>query len=344
MVIANPSAINSMVTQRRNANPEHIIEWPKPKTKVAAHIAHTSFTTSSKEDWYFDSGCSRQMRGEEKFLVDIKSYTSSYVTFGDGAKGQIKGIGKLINNGLPELDNVLLVKGLKANLISISQLCDQELKVDYSKDECLVTNDKGELLMKGARSKDNRYLWVPQETTHFTTYLISQEDEASLWHQRLGHLNLKGMKKLVSREAIRGPPKLAIQEGDIRGEGQIDKKIQKSHPIFQHQVTSKVHDVEPYVVTSVSQPEDSEVEENYEKADSELDKGQIEGVDFDETLAPVVRLESIRLLLGVACILKFKLFQMDVKSAFLNGYLHEEVYVEQPKDLLILISQIMSTD
>jgi hypothetical protein len=55
---------------------------------------------------------------------------------------------------------------------------------------------------------------------------------------------------------------------------------------------------------------------------------QVEGLDFDETFAPVARLESIRLLLGVACILKFKLFQMDVKSAFLNGYLHEEVYVE----------------
>ena len=58
---------------------------------------------------------------------------------------------------------------------------------------------------------------------------------------------------------------------------------------------------------------------------------QVEGLDFDETFAPVARLESIRLLLGVTCILKFKLFQMDVKSAFLNGYLHEEVYVEQPK-------------
>ncbi|MCH92777.1 gag-pol polyprotein [Trifolium medium] len=58
---------------------------------------------------------------------------------------------------------------------------------------------------------------------------------------------------------------------------------------------------------------------------------QIEGVDFDETFAPVARLVSIRLLLGVACILKFKLFQMDVKIAFLNGYLNEEVYVEQPK-------------
>ena len=58
---------------------------------------------------------------------------------------------------------------------------------------------------------------------------------------------------------------------------------------------------------------------------------QVEGVDFDETFAPVARLESIRLLLGVACLLKFKLFQMDVKSAFLNGYLNEEVYMEQPK-------------
>ena len=58
---------------------------------------------------------------------------------------------------------------------------------------------------------------------------------------------------------------------------------------------------------------------------------QIEGVDFDETFAPVARLESIRLLFGMACNLKIKLFQMDVKSAFLNGVLQEEVYVTQPK-------------
>jgi hypothetical protein len=58
---------------------------------------------------------------------------------------------------------------------------------------------------------------------------------------------------------------------------------------------------------------------------------QIEGVDFDETFAPVARLESIRILLSVACYLDFKLYQMDVKSAFLNGVLQEEVYVEQPK-------------
>ena len=57
---------------------------------------------------------------------------------------------------------------------------------------------------------------------------------------------------------------------------------------------------------------------------------QEEGIDFDETFAPVARLESIRMLLAFACYKDFKLFQMDVKSAFLNGFLTEEVYVEQP--------------
>ncbi|MGV7343152.1 reverse transcriptase domain-containing protein, partial [Mycobacterium kansasii] len=57
---------------------------------------------------------------------------------------------------------------------------------------------------------------------------------------------------------------------------------------------------------------------------------QIEGIDFDETFAPVARLEFIRLFISIACFRKFRIFQMDVKSAFLNGNLHEEVYVEQP--------------
>ncbi|GJT73644.1 retrovirus-related pol polyprotein from transposon TNT 1-94 [Tanacetum coccineum] len=57
---------------------------------------------------------------------------------------------------------------------------------------------------------------------------------------------------------------------------------------------------------------------------------QQEGIDYDETYAPVARLESIRILLAHACILDFKLFQMDVKSAFLNGFINEEVYVAQP--------------
>ncbi|GJS47747.1 retrovirus-related pol polyprotein from transposon TNT 1-94 [Tanacetum coccineum] len=57
---------------------------------------------------------------------------------------------------------------------------------------------------------------------------------------------------------------------------------------------------------------------------------QQEGIDYDETYAPVAKLESIRILLAYACALDFKLFQMDMKSAFLNGFINEEVYVAQP--------------
>nr|GEX07566.1 copia protein [Tanacetum cinerariifolium] len=55
-----------------------------------------------------------------------------------------------------------------------------------------------------------------------------------------------------------------------------------------------------------------------------------EGIDFDKTYAPVARLESIRILLAYACANDFKLSQIDVKSAFLNGFINEEVYVLQP--------------
>ncbi|WVZ96998.1 hypothetical protein U9M48_042569 [Paspalum notatum var. saurae] len=57
---------------------------------------------------------------------------------------------------------------------------------------------------------------------------------------------------------------------------------------------------------------------------------QKEGIDYEETFAPVARLEAIRILLAFAASKSFKLQQMDVKSAFLNGFIEEEVYVRQP--------------
>jgi hypothetical protein len=56
----------------------------------------------------------------------------------------------------------------------------------------------------------------------------------------------------------------------------------------------------------------------------------VEGLDFGETYAPVARLEAIRILLAYICAHNIKPYQMDVKSAFLNGYINEEIYIEQP--------------
>jgi hypothetical protein len=63
---------------------------------------------------------------------------------------------------------------------------------------------------------------------------------------------------------------------------------------------------------------------------------QVVGLDFEETFAPVARLESIRILLAYIAHHSFKLFQMDMKSTFLNGPIKEEVYVAQPLALRMI--------
>ena len=57
---------------------------------------------------------------------------------------------------------------------------------------------------------------------------------------------------------------------------------------------------------------------------------QEEGIDYDETFAPAARMEAIRILIDFAAFMGFKLYQMDVKNAFMNGDLKEEVFVKQP--------------
>jgi hypothetical protein len=71
---------------------------------------------------------------------------------------------------------------------------------------------------------------------------------------------------------------------------------------------------------------------------------QKEGIDYEETFAPVACLEAMRILLAFTASKGFKLYQMDVKSAFLNGYIEEEVYVRQPLALKILSTPTMFLD
>jgi len=56
---------------------------------------------------------------------------------------------------------------------------------------------------------------------------------------------------------------------------------------------------------------------------------QKEGIDYEETFAPVARYTSIKAILSITAVMKSKLHQMDVKTTFLNGVVEEEVYVEQ---------------
>ncbi|GAV71320.1 hypothetical protein CFOL_v3_14814, partial [Cephalotus follicularis] len=87
--------------------------------------------------WYLDSGCSKHMTDDKSLFVKFESNEGGDVTFGDNAKGKIKGFGT-IGNHKTSIRNVLFVDGLKHNLLSISQLCEKDCRVTFEKDSCKV--------------------------------------------------------------------------------------------------------------------------------------------------------------------------------------------------------------
>ena len=62
---------------------------------------------------------------------------------------------------------------------------------------------------------------------------------------------------------------------------------------------------------------------------------QKEGVDYEETFSPIAMLKSIRILLSIAVALDYEIWQMDVKTAFLNGYLDKSIYMMQPEGFIV---------
>ncbi|CAM8895359.1 unnamed protein product [Rhodiola kirilowii] len=98
------------------------------------------------------------MIGNPTFFTNVEEFKGKYVTFGDGVKGHVLGRGTLNVPGLPRLKEVLLVKGLQANLISISQLCDGEHHVQFTQDECVVLKKNDVPVLTGRRSSNNCYL------------------------------------------------------------------------------------------------------------------------------------------------------------------------------------------
>ena len=87
---------------------------------------------SEENHWFVDSGCSRHMTGDQKKFISLNKKNGN-VSFGSGsAKITGKGTATLVN-GLGKAQNTLLVEGLKHNLLSVSQICDQGHNVVFSK-------------------------------------------------------------------------------------------------------------------------------------------------------------------------------------------------------------------
>ena len=91
------------------------------------YVCYTTLTTLKECDsclWYFDNGCSRHMTGNKTLFKTLFEGKIGTVTFGDGSKFVIRDIRTVDIPGLSVFEDVWYVDRLKANLLSISQICD----------------------------------------------------------------------------------------------------------------------------------------------------------------------------------------------------------------------------
>jgi len=121
------------------------------------------------------------MTGTLDNLAGYKDVPSRKVRFGDGGHALIKGKGYTSGQALPHLTDVYHVDGLKANLISISQLCDDGLSVFFTQTECKAFDKHGFVKMEGHRAANNCYMWNPEESC----YTASQIDQSTSEDQSL---------------------------------------------------------------------------------------------------------------------------------------------------------------
>ena len=128
--------------------------------------------------WYLDSGCSRHMSGDKSQFVSLKSKKNGYVTFGDNNKGKIIGIGKVGKEPLPTIENVLLVEGLKHNLLSISQLCDMNFVVKFEPSHCTIFTSENKIAFVGLRH-GNVYMVDLHDSSSFNEKCLLTIDENS---------------------------------------------------------------------------------------------------------------------------------------------------------------------
>ena len=100
--------------------------------------------------WFLDSGCSRHMMGDGSNFLSLTAFDGGREAFGNGKSGKIVGVGKIGKLLSHSINNVYLVDGLQHNLLSVSQLCDRGNHVEFSSDQCLITNvNFGDVVLSG---------------------------------------------------------------------------------------------------------------------------------------------------------------------------------------------------
>ncbi|XP_052625956.1 uncharacterized protein LOC128132974 [Lactuca sativa] len=212
----------------------NLFEKQPKKPNVIPHKQVLNAGEPNDDTWYIDSGCSKHMTGNRNYLRDFKPIqTNQDVTFGNNMKAKIKGYGN-ITNGNFTIKKVAFVDDLKHNLISVSQLCDNNLEVLFIKQRSLIMDAKTKDVIVDSDRAGNMYpLDMDLIYGKPDICLLSKApaDISWLWHRRLSHLNFGYINKLIGDDLVRGLPLLKLDNETLCAaceKGKLSRSTHKS--------------------------------------------------------------------------------------------------------------------
>ncbi|XP_059431545.1 uncharacterized protein LOC132165056 [Corylus avellana] len=127
--------MSNLIDKNVQIPPQKEQVWVKKKDHLCL-VAHTALSVLNSCLWFLDSGCSKHMTGDKSLFKELKEGKGGgSITDGDGSKSKVIGQAIVEISGAPTPQEVLYVEGLRANLLSISQFCDYDLVVQFSKKE-----------------------------------------------------------------------------------------------------------------------------------------------------------------------------------------------------------------
>jgi hypothetical protein len=198
---------------------------------VFAHVLVFEFQVRDlKNIWLIDSGCSRHMtRDKGWFSSLVPVVTKRYITFGDNGRGRVLSEGEIKLSDKITLMRVALVQSLWYNLLSVSQLLDEDFEVLSRPGGSWILDSRRDLVCMVVPEGQVFRADFSQSSGVECCFLSSSSSELWKWHRKLGHLSFDLLSRLSKLNLVRGLPRLRFEKELVCVPCRHAKMVASSH-------------------------------------------------------------------------------------------------------------------